>query len=213
MVEDFNQLRGGNINILFIGAHPDDIEIGCLGTILEMKNKNINISCLVLSNGEMSGNSTDRIDEVKLIKNKINYNNLFFGNIKDTSIKHEKKTVNIIEKIVKDIKPDFIFTHTHLDSHQDHINTSLSTISALRNKKNLIFYSGPSTLQNYHPNLFIDISKVIDKKIKLLKLFKSQIIKNSINLEAINAGTRYYGFLNDTNHCEFFHIFKMKIHF
>lgn len=57
-------------NVLVIGAHPDDIEIGCIGTVLKLKNEGKKIIYLVMTNG---GNWEKKLMWIECMKQKMQY--------------------------------------------------------------------------------------------------------------------------------------------
>ena len=68
---------------------------------------------------------------------------------------------------MRKIEPHFIFVHYHDDTHQDHRHLAMSTITATRYTKNVLFYEGPTT-QNFAPTVFVDIQQALDRKIRAL---------------------------------------------
>ncbi len=167
------------MNILAIGAHPDDIEFGCGGTLSKYSEKGHKVYMLVLSKGDKGGDSETRQEEQKNSTRILGAETLYFGNYKDTEIVQSQKLITEIEDFLKEIKPGFIFVHYHDDTHQDHRNLSNSTISATRYIQNVLFYEGPTT-QNFTPNVFVNITSALDKKIKCLEAHVSQGSKTNI---------------------------------
>ena len=114
-----------NKNILFVGAHPDDIEIGCGGTISKHLSMGDNVYVLVLSNGEKGKHPAkfeECLDSMEFLK--VKPENIIFGNFPDGYIKDDQYTVNFIEEYVKKFKIHRIYTHHPNDRHQDHRNCS-----------------------------------------------------------------------------------------
>lgn len=157
------------MNILAIGAHPDDIEIGCVGTLLALKKKHsANILMLVFT-----GCGT-RLAEQKVAGDILNmkYHILDFL---DTEIPLKPSIIQI-ENYIEKWQPDYIFTHYADDTHQDHRTVAEATVSACRNSNNILFYPSLST-ENFAPNLLVDIGKHFDNKCQALGSHKSQACK------------------------------------
>lgn len=167
------------MNILAIGAHPDDIEFGCGGTLMKYADKGHNIYLLVLTEGESGGVEGKRRNEQEKAAKAIGAKKLFWGNYRDTEIPINQELIQRIENIVKKIKPAFIFIHYFDDTHQDHRHLSNCTITATRYTTNVLFYEGPTT-QNFTPTVFVDINGELEKKLKLLKIHASQVMKTNI---------------------------------
>ena len=169
------------MKILAIGAHPDDVELGCGGALALFKKKGHDVSVLVLTRGEASGDPIVREKECKLAASIIGVDRLYFGNIADTRINDGIETIRTIENTIDTVAPDFIFTHSPKDSHQDHRNTYLSSMSAARHTSRILLYESPAALQEFSPQAFIDISQTIDPKLKAVEAFNSQATKPYMN--------------------------------
>lgn len=158
------------MNILAIGAHPDDIEIGCARTLLELKEKHdAKITLMVLTGNNARCLEQEQACEVLGIKECVHYN------FSDTAILLKAAILKIEENIEK-LQPDYIFTHYQNDTHQDHRTVAKATLSACRNRKNILFYESLST-ENFTPNLLVDIEKYFHRKCEALEAHKSQAPK------------------------------------
>jgi LmbE family N-acetylglucosaminyl deacetylase len=104
---------------------------------------------------------------------------IFWGNYEDTYLEVNKDVINQVETVITEIRPDFIFCHFPDDTHQDHRHLAQVVISATRYIRNVLFYEGPTT-QNFDPQIFIDISDTLDRKMKALEAHRSQIEKTNI---------------------------------
>lgn len=167
------------MNILAIGAHPDDIEFGCGGALIKYADKGHDIYLLVLTEGESGGVEGVRRKEQERSAKVIGVKKLFWGNYRDTEIPINQELIQRIENIVRKIKPAFIFVHYFDDTHQDHRHLSICTITATRYTRNVLFYEGPTT-QNFNPTVFVNIDGELERKLKLLKAHASQVMKTNI---------------------------------
>lgn len=165
------------MKILAVGAHPDDIEIGCGGTLVRFKEKGHEIYMLVLTKGEASGDPLIRDKECKEAARIIGADKLFFGDLQDTKITESIETIMAIENFINQIKPDLVFSHSVKDSHQDHRNTGLASLSAARNSKKVLLYESPAALKEFCPQVFVDIGSTFQIKLKALQRFGSQVSK------------------------------------
>jgi LmbE family N-acetylglucosaminyl deacetylase len=165
------------LKILCLGAHSDDIEIGCGGTILRLLKeiKEVEVNWIVFSaDGQ-------RAEEAKRSAK------LFLGNArkKDVVIKRFRESFfpyigseikEYFEEIKNDLTPDVIFSHYRHDLHQDHRLLSELTWNTFRNhlilEYEIIKYDGDIG----SPNFFIHLDeKTCFKKIEyILRSFKSQ---------------------------------------
>jgi LmbE family N-acetylglucosaminyl deacetylase len=167
-------------NILCLSPHPDDIEYGALASMLKYKDTKFEI--LVLSNGgdfDKSSGTTREKECYKIWENIKNIKGQFFSKtfVKEYS---EDQWVSKIENIYNINSYDCILTTTKFDSHFEHRMVNNITYALARTSKcGIISYKTPSTLESWIPNFYVDIDKNIDKKIELLRLFKTQLKKES----------------------------------
>ena len=202
------------MNILAIGAHPDDIEFGCGGTLLKYSEKGHKVYILVMSKGGKGGDLEVRQKEQENSARILGVEKLYFGDYKDTEIVQSQKLITEIEGYLKEIKPGFIFVHYHDDTHQDHRNLSDSTISATRYIHNVLFYEGPTT-QNFTPNVYVDITGALDKKLECLEAHSSQVSKTNIEglsiIEAAKSTAHFRGIQGRVNYAEAFNSLRLFI--
>jgi LmbE family N-acetylglucosaminyl deacetylase len=168
------------MKILAIGAHPDDIEVGCAGTLLKYAEYGHEIYMLIMTTGELGGDSQVRKDEQILAAGVIKAKDLIWGTYRDTQLTpNMNQLVYDIEILLKKIKPDFTIVHHGDDTHQDHRALHKATVSASRYIKNVLFYEGP-TSQNFSPTVFVDIKDTLSAKIRSLMAHNSQVMKTNI---------------------------------
>jgi LmbE family N-acetylglucosaminyl deacetylase len=168
------------MKILAVGAHPDDIEIGCSGNLLKYANAGHDVYFFVMTSGEMGGEAEIRKEEQARSAKIMNARDLFWGEYNDTKLAaHLNNMISDIEALVKKIQPDFVFVNYGEDTHQDHRVLSRAAVSATRYVKNVIFYETPTTTK-FSPTLFVDLKDTMDKKIAVLLAHKSQVEKTNI---------------------------------
>lgn len=172
------------MRILAVGAHPDDVELGCGGALALFKQLGHEVHVLVLSRGEASGDPIVRENESKLATALLGVNHLSFGNLADTKITDGIDTIRTIEDEIDAVAPDFVFTHSIKDSHQDHRNTHLATMSAARRIGRVLLYESPAALRDFYPQAFINITSTMEIKLKAVTIFNSQREKTYMNGKA-----------------------------
>ncbi len=197
-----------NLKVLAIGAHPDDIELSCGGTLLKLRKEyDANIYSLVFSKGELKSDPLTRAKEQAKAGEFLGVSETKLLDYKDGSIFADSNLVNEIEQVVKEYQPDLIFTHCIDDVHQDHRNIGWATLSATRRKKPaILLYASLFTRDRFTPNLYIDISKHLDQKLKLLSLFKSQGTNEYMDPEVIKAQARESGLHSGCKYAEEFYL-------
>jgi len=175
------------MNILAIGPHPDDIEIGCGGTLIKYSQKGHNVFMLIITRGELGGEGEVRYREQLDAANIIGAREVLWGDLRDTELLDKgNEIIHLVERHIASINPSFIFVNFFDDTHQDHRTVNRSVLSATRYVKNVMFYEVPTT-NNFTPNVFVDIGSALDKKFDALKAHASQIMKTNIeNLSIID---------------------------
>ena len=195
------------MNILAIGAHPDDIEIGCGGALIKYKNQGHDIYVLIMTKGDLGGPAKVREMEQMKSAEILGVEKVFWGRYSDTNIRLDKDLIIAIEDILNQVNPDFIFVNYFDDTHQDHRILAKGAISATRYIRNVLFYEVPTT-QNIIPNVFIDIDTVLEKKITCLKAHASQMDKTNIKdlniLDIVRSSAIFRGIQGRVKHAEGF---------
>lgn len=181
------------MRILAIGAHPDDVEIGCGGALVASSEEGHEIFIYVATRGEKSGDPRIREDETRKTSGIIKASKLRIGNFPDTQLKREGELIDDIESFLKETSPHVVFCHSQNDQHHDHQTIALSAIEACRFVPNILSYESPSA-RNFQPQFFVDITDVISKKLKLLDIFWSQRGKQYLRKNAIVGLAEYRAF-------------------
>lgn len=182
-----------NKYILAIGAHPDDIELGCGGSLAKLSDDGYKIKCLFLSSGECGGNPSEREKESYNACKILNIDKVIFGKFPDTNIQYNHDTINFLEGIIKDYTPHIIFIPSEKDTHQDHMNLSKACITAYRKLPRILSYETDSTITSFRPTLYIDIGKYYTKKRKALDCHKTQSKKMFMSYKSVLNLASYRG--------------------
>lgn len=163
---------------LFIGAHPDDIEYSCGGTLLRLISEGNDVYIVVMTGGSKSLNSTEkqrRAEQLRAFRFS-KAKKLIALDYADSDISVTGDSIREISNILSMIEPDAVITHYPEDSHQDHRNVAAIVKSATRRRYNLMYFDSYSSI-GFNPNLYMDISEFANEKVELLKNFNSQITK------------------------------------
>ena len=122
---------------------------------------------------------------------------LLWGNLRDTEVGFTRELILKIEEVIGKVSPDVVFINYPDDVHQDHRALAQAGISATRYLKEVLFFEVPTT-HNFEPNIFIDITGVLDKKLELLRLHVSQIDKTKVKcltiLESATSCANFRGY-------------------
>jgi len=208
------------MRILAVGAHFDDVELGCGGTLLRHKKEGDDIYILVITDsGYASQTKKYRRSSAQARKEgersaKYLKANLICCNKKPIVLVPTEKLVLEIEKIVNSIKPDCVYTHHPDDSHADHAAVGYVSMRACRKcDKVLMYRSSWYIMDNTRDdNYYVNISNFIDEKVKLLNFFESEM--KNINYSWINFVKKQNsaaGAKVNVSYAETFHMIKMFV--
>lgn len=178
------------MNILAIGAHPDDIELGCGGLLLRAARQGHNIFMYTLTRGGASGDPEQRTKELLQSAKFIGAKKVWIDNFEDTKVALSSELINHIEFFINRADADLVITHSLNDTHHDHRAISESTIEAGRFTPNIMSYEIPVT-RDFKPEVYFDISEVMDDKIQLINIFWSQRTKMFLKSNAIRGLAEY----------------------
>jgi LmbE family N-acetylglucosaminyl deacetylase len=197
----------GPIRVLALGAHPDDIEAGCGGTLVKYARAGHRVFLMVMTEGEEGGEGIVRKQEQERAAKLIGAEKVYWGGFRDTEVPLGRGLIHTVERVVREVDPQVIFVHYPDDTHQDHRNLATCTQSATRYTRNVLFYEGPTT-QNFSPTVFVDIDQVLEEKIEALCTHGSQVKKTNIErltiVDVIRSSAHFRGIQGRVTNAEAF---------
>ncbi len=164
------------MTVVCVGAHPDDPESGCGGTLARYAALGHAVTVVYLTRGErgISGKSLDEAAKIRSAECEtackiIGAKPVFFGQIDGaTEVTHAQ--VDAMRRLLAAANPDVVFTHWPVDTHMDHQVASVLTIRAwmgegLRTARLYFFeVNSGSQTEGFLPNTYVDISSVVEQK-------------------------------------------------
>lgn len=202
------------MKILAIGAHPDDIELGCGGLLIKAAKSGHDVFMYTLTHGGASGDPLQRTKELQRSAKFIGAKNLWIDNFEDTKLSVTSDVINHIESIIDQTRPDLILTHSNNDTHHDHRAIALATVESARFNANILSYEIPLT-KKFFPQLYFDISDVVNEKVELIEIFWSQQSKLYLKANAIKGLAEYRSlqsrFNSSIKYVEAYEVLKMCI--
>ena len=180
------------VDILAIGAHPDDVELSCSGTLLKQIDAGYTVGLLDLCQGELGTRGTPEIRKKEALEaaEKMGAQFRWNAGLKDGFLFSNEENNRVVAAYIRKAKPKLMLANAPADRHPDHGRSAdiakeaffLAGLKALRleldgeeleawRPKTLLHY-----IQDYHliPDLVVDISPFMDKKLELIKTFSSQ---------------------------------------
>lgn len=174
--------------VLCLSAHPDDAEYSMLGSMIRFHSTTFDV--VVLSNGGDFDSSSGKSRKTECDKIWTNFKNVNGDFLKECYLKDklQDEWINIIEKKYDINGYNAIFAPTNLDSHFEHRLVNKIAKALLRTSScGLITYKSPSTLEDWIPNLYVDVNTLVNKKIAMLDNFQSQKTKSYFKPDSIKA--------------------------
>ncbi|MDC0608462.1 PIG-L family deacetylase [Candidatus Pelagibacter ubique] len=203
---------------LFIGAHADDIEIGCGGTLLRASENN-QIFNFIATNSEYSDENGKLIRTAEDAKKDIErcYNSKKIKNIIGDSkvfyLKNNEKLRSELLRLKKKIMPNIIFLPWIHDPHPDHKNLAEAALAVFKDSNNILMYRSNwyYSTNNFNKNFYSDITANYKFKIKLVLNFKSEIKRTkSLWVKRIENECIANGYMINKKYAEAFELIKLS---
>jgi len=217
------------MRILAIGAHPDDVEILCAGTLAKFHKNGDEIFICHVCDGNKGSKIYSSEELAKIRRNEainsaklINATSIWAG-ISDGEVTLDLSSRIKIIDVIRQSKPDLVITHSPNDYHSDHINTSRLVFEAVyladlvlwktnypsTEKLPYLYYMDTLAGVNFVPDEYVDITDTIDIKIDMMMQMKSQLgwLKDMHNCDAaefIKTVARFRGFQAGVQYAEAF---------
>jgi LmbE family N-acetylglucosaminyl deacetylase len=182
------------VSVVAVGAHPDDIEFGCGGTVALHADVGDLVTFIYVSNGERGGNPKERTREAREGAKILGARKTEFLGFPDGAIGDSINVVNRIEKILKTVDADIVYTHTSSERHQDHRDVSHAATSAARTCPALMYFETPSSSNLFCPQYYVDITSTIGRKLEAVRKHLTQKSKRAVRPELVEGQARFRGF-------------------
>jgi LmbE family N-acetylglucosaminyl deacetylase len=211
------------MRILAIGAHLDDIELGCGGVLARASAAGHECRMICLSDSSYSNydgtvlRTRDEAErEGRAAAEALGCTHLEILDFPTKDIRDESRVVEAIDERIQEFGPDTIFTHWPFDTHQAHRGTGLATISAARRHNTVLMYdpvfpSGRSFV-GFRPQVYVDITDALEQKLESLRRHESQYLKYGDDwIDAVRARARFRGYEMGAEYGEAFEVVRMEL--
>lgn len=180
------------VDILAIGAHPDDVELGCGGTLAKLISEGKTVAVVDLTQGELGtrGTNITRAEEAANASQILGFSDRVSLKMKDGFIQNSEEYQMAIVKMIRKYQPEIVFANSIDDRHPDHAKASklisdacflsgLVKIETTLDHENQKAWR-PKQIFNYiqwknvTPHFVVDVSGFMDKKIAACLAYKTQ---------------------------------------
>ena len=198
-------------SVLALGAHPDDLELGCGATLAKLVTRGVQVTAVVLSQGSQGADlEFNRSKETRDALSLLGIQDVVQHDYPDTRLhEHLNDLIAAIEKHVRDIAPDRVYTMFHDDRHQDHRAVYQASSVACRRVPQVLSYETPSSYPNFVPTVFEPVDDFIEKKVAALKAHTSQGKRLYMHEEKIRSAAHFRGVQVDLGQTEGFIPYKL----
>jgi len=200
--------RASQRRILAVGAHPDDVEIGAGGTLAQHAARGDAVTIVTLSPGHVGGDADLRREEAAESAFRMGAR-LILGDLEDTRIPENGPTIDLLETVVGEVRPDVLYVHSRHDVHQDHRAVHAATMVASRGVPRVLCYQSPSATIDFRPSSFVSIETEMSAKLAAIAAFETQVAtRDYLDFEVIESTARYWGRFAHTRFAEPFEVIR-----
>lgn len=192
------------MNILAVGAHPDDVELGCFGTLLEKKRQGHRVYSVALAPGAYGKHRWEEIEPVwdrarKLLRGGKGTADYVRGKFPIGRLEHGWETVGFVDDLIREYDVDTVIAHHPGEAHQDHMAAQRIAVSAARRHVDRLWLweSSIYTHRNvfpFRPQLYVPISREsFEGKMSVLQAYLDAGLLDEQEVEAHRHLARYRG--------------------
>ncbi len=174
--------------VLAIGAHPDDVEVGVGGILALHHAAGDDVTILTLSKGMRLGGIHAAWDEASASAGVIDARLVLEESI--------ESPVEVIRKVIGDLSPTVIYTHSKNDDNIEHRAVHDATLLAAGKRATIACYQGSAATVDFRPNRFVSIDAFTETKLEMLACFggdeeRPEYLKPDFALAVARGWSRY----------------------
>jgi len=223
------------MSTLVVAAHPDDEVLGSGGTIARLVQEGEDVFIAILGEGitsrypQRNQAAKNTVESLKncsqQVADLLGAKKLFMFDLPDNRFDTVPLlgVIKIIEGLIEKVKPKTIYTHHGGDLNMDHSIVHRATLTATRPiagspVKKVYAYEVPSSTEwafgqfapIFHPNVFVDISSALEKKIQAMQVYESEVrvFPHPRSPEALRALAKRWGAVAGLEAAEAFELIR-----
>ena len=179
-----------NLDVLAIGAHPDDVDLGLGGTLLRLVEQGMNVGILDLTRGEAGsrGSVEERAAEAEEAAKGLGVATRRNAGLPDGAVANSVEQRGRLIPLLRELRPRIILSHMDGDRHPDHnaahglvrdanFFSGVASIETAGDayRASAMYYYRPYTDGGPEPMWVMDISEFMERKLEVLRAFRSQL--------------------------------------
>jgi LmbE family N-acetylglucosaminyl deacetylase len=181
--------------VLALGAHPDDVELGCAGFLLKLKAHRARVYALTFTHGEKGADRPEvRQAESARAAELLGLDGHWVLDLPDTGLSQRIPEIKAaIEAKIRELGVTVVLTHTDLDVHGDHRAVHAATREAARAVPTVLCYEDVSTPSQFEPNLYVDITSHIEGHLRACAAHRTQAHRSYMDPAVIQGRAAHRG--------------------
>ena len=196
---------------LFLGAHPDDIELGC-GALIHHIAKGSDVTCVTLSDNQKNPALTRVVAEQlkSLAILGVSSERVRFGPFQTRIFPHARQEIlEYFLALREELEPDLIFVHSDHDVHQDHLTMTQEALRAFRGIT-LLGFDVVRSSYGFFPHFLVEVDESdVEAKIAALAAYETYKDKYYFSSELTRAIMVRHGALAEVDYAEGFEILRI----
>jgi len=201
--------------LLFIGAHPDDIEIGAGALLAHVAGKS-EVLCLTLSDNQKNPQLKNVVEEhlQSMAVLGVPEENVRIEAFETRNFTRDRQLIlETLYELNRTYRPAIVFTHSQADMHQDHGVVTMETLRAFRGTTVLGFDVLRSS-HGFFPNFLVEVTEQdVSRKIEALSRYRTYADKYYFNPEVTRSALIRQGALAELPYAEGFDILRIVSRF
>ncbi len=178
--------------VVAIGAHPDDVELGCGGVLARHAMAGDEVTLVCLTDGGKGGSSSRRIDEAQRAAWYLGAH-LHMLDARDGQLAQDRHMYSRLQDLVCGIQPDVAYIHSLNDMHPDHVAAHQLSLVATRYVPTVFAYAAPSMSTAFSPSHFVVLGESAEDKLRLVGMHVSQRDKAYMSDHQVRATLLRWG--------------------
>jgi len=205
---------GDGRSILAFGAHPDDIELGCGGSLAKLVGQGAHVRAVIFSKGSRGAlDDANRDEETRSALEILGVDDVHVLDFGDTQLwRSVDELMSVMEGHVRSLQPSRVYTMFEQDRHRDHRAVYEASAVACRSVPQILGYETPSSYPNFCPTIYEEIGSLLDTKVRSVKCHASQGARLYMQEENVRAAAHFRGVQVELGPSEAFVPYKMVLH-